>query len=91
VTDLVQGCEDRALALDLDVTDPAQISEAVHAAEDRFGAIHVPVSNAGYGYLASVEEGVEAEIRAQFDANVFGLFAMIRAVLPGMRARRRIS
>lgn len=89
VADLAQGREDRALALDLDVTDPAQITAAVQAAEDRFGAIDVLVNNAGYGYQASVEEGVDAEIRAQFEANVFGLFAMIRAVLPGMRARRR--
>lgn len=36
--------------------------------------------------MSSVEEGEEAQIRAQFDANVFGLFAMTRAVLPGMRA-----
>ena len=89
VADLVQGCENRALALDLDVTDPAQITAAVQAAEDRFGAIDVLVNNAGYGYQASVEEGVEAEIRAQFDANFFGLAAIIRAVLPGMQARRR--
>ena len=47
------------------------------------------MNNAGYGYQATVEEGEEAEIRAQFDANVFGLFALTRAVLPGMRARRR--
>ena len=46
------------------------------------------VNNAGYGYQSSVEEGEEREIRAQFDANVFGLFALTRAVLPGMRIRR---
>jgi NAD(P)-dependent dehydrogenase (short-subunit alcohol dehydrogenase family) len=89
VADLVGSHGGRALALDLDVTDEAQITAAVRTAEERFGAIDVLVNNAGYGYQAAVEEGVEAEIRAQFDANVFGLFAMIRAVLPGMRARRR--
>jgi len=89
VADLLQGAEDRALALDLDVTDAAQIAAAVSAAQHRFGAIDVLVNNAGYGYQASIEEGVEAEIRQQFEANVFGLFAMTRAVLPGMRARRR--
>ena len=47
------------------------------------------VNNAGYGYLAAVEEGEEKEIRAMFETNFFGLAAMIRAVLPGMRARRR--
>ena len=88
VEDLARGADDRALALDLDITDAAQITAAVQAAEAKFGRIDVLVNNAGYGYQASIEEGVDAEIRAQFDANVFGLFAMTRAVLPGMRARR---
>ena len=87
VADLVRGAEDRALALDLDITDAGQIAAAVAASEQRFGGIDVLVNNAGYGYQASVEEGDDAEIRAQFDANVFGLFALTRAVLPGMRAR----
>ncbi len=88
VADLADG-KDHVLALDLDVTDMAQISAAVAAAEQRFGRIDVLVNNAGYGYQASIEEGEEDEIRAMFDANVFGLFAMTRAVLPGMRARRK--
>jgi NAD(P)-dependent dehydrogenase (short-subunit alcohol dehydrogenase family) len=88
VVDLVEGAGDRALAWKLDVTDAAQVAAAVQAAHDRFGRIDVLVNNAGYGYQSSVEEGVEDEIRAQFDANVFGLFALTRAVLPGMRARR---
>ncbi len=79
---------DRLLPLALDVTDPAQITAAVAATEQRFGRIDVLVNNAGYGYQSSIEEGDEAEIRAQFDANVFGLFALTRAVLPGMRERR---
>ncbi len=89
VADLVDGAGDRGLALDLDVTDAGQVAAAAQAAEARFGRVDVLVNNAGYGYQASVEEGVEAEVRAQFDANVFGLFAMTRAILPGMRARRR--
>jgi len=89
VADLISGAEDHALALSLDVTDSAQVTAAVEAAEARFGRIDVLVNNAGYGYQSSIEEGVDAEIREQFDANVFGLFALTRAVLPGMRARRR--
>ncbi|HUZ71794.1 MAG TPA: SDR family NAD(P)-dependent oxidoreductase [Stellaceae bacterium] len=53
-----------------------------------FGHIDVLVNNAGCGYLAAVEEGDEKDIRAVFDTNFFGMAAMIRAVLPGMRARR---
>ena len=88
VADLTQGAEDRVLALDLDVAQADQIEAAVAAAKERFGRIDVLVNNAGYGYQSTIEEGVEAQIRAQFDANVFGLFAVTRAVLPIMRAQR---
>jgi len=89
VQDLTQGHEDRALALSLDVTRNDDILAAVKEAESRFGSIDILVNNAGYGYQSSIEEGDDGEIRAQFDTNVFGLAAMTRAVLPGMRARRR--
>ena len=89
VAGLVERCPERGMALALDVTDPAQVVAAVQGAEARFGAIDVLVNNAGYGYQTSVEEGDDLAIRALFEANVFGLAALIRAVLPGMRARRR--
>lgn len=79
---------DRLLPLALDVTEPAQIAAAVAAAQTHFGRIDVLVNNAGYGYQSSIEEGEDAEIRAQFEANVFGLFAITRAVLPGFRAQK---
>ncbi len=88
VADLATAHEANTLALDLDVTDPAQVKAAVAAAEQRFGRIDVLVNNAGYGYQSTVEEAEEQEIRDQFEANVFGLFAITRAVLPGMRQRR---
>jgi NAD(P)-dependent dehydrogenase (short-subunit alcohol dehydrogenase family) len=87
VRELAASGGERALAVALDVTDADQIPAAVAAAKARFGRIDVLVNNAGYGYQTSIEEGEEAEIRAQFDANVFGLFAMTRAVLPLMRAQ----
>jgi NAD(P)-dependent dehydrogenase (short-subunit alcohol dehydrogenase family) len=89
VQDLVEAAQDRALALSLDVTDGAQIASAVTAATEKFGAIDVLVNNAGYGYMAALEEGEDDEVRAMFEANVFGLVAMTQAVLPGMRARKR--
>ena len=88
VADLAEGAADRVLALSLDVTDPAQITQAVAETTQTFGRIDVLVNNGGYGYQSSVEEGEEDKIRAQFDANVFGLFALTRAVLPVMRAQR---
>jgi NAD(P)-dependent dehydrogenase (short-subunit alcohol dehydrogenase family) len=88
VQDLVAGTGGRGLALKLDVTDKAQIAEAVKQAEAAFGKIDVLVNNAGYGYMAAVEEGEEAEFRAMFETNFFGLVEMCRAVLPGMRKQR---
>jgi len=88
VADLAAVAEARVLPLALDVTDGRQIAAAVAETLARFGRIDVLVNNAGYGYQSTAEEGEEAEIRAQFEANVFGLFALTRAVLPGMRARR---
>jgi len=86
--DLVANHADRALPLRLDVTDRQNVAAAVAEAEARFGRIDVLVNNAGYGYLAAIEEGEEDQIRAQFETNVFGLIALTRQVLPGMRARR---
>ena len=80
-----------ALVLRLDVTDPVQIAAALQQAVTRFGQIDVLVNNAGIGYFAAVEEGEDAQIRRMFDINLFGLAAMTRAVLPGMRARREGS
>lgn len=89
VADIVAVHAGNALAVALDITDRAQIDAAVAAATARFGRIDVLVNNAGYGYQSTVEEADECDIRAQFDANVFGLFAMTQAVLPAMREQRR--
>jgi len=85
---LAKDHPETALVLNLDVNNPAQIANAVAQAKARFGGIGVLVNNAGYGYQSSIEEGEEIEIRGQFETNVFGLFALTRAVLPVMRAAR---
>jgi len=82
------GATDNVLVLKLDVTQPDQVGAAVKAAKARFGGIDVLVNNAGIGYFAAIEEGEEAEVRKMFEVNVFGLTAMIQAVLPVMRKRR---
>ncbi len=79
----------RAFPLLLDVTDYAAIPEAVLDAERRIGPIDVLVNNAGYGHEGIMEESSIDELQRQFAANVFGPVAMTKAVLPGMRERRR--
>ena len=79
----------RARAIVLDVTDFAAIGYEVAQAERDVGPIDVLVNSAGYGHEGTLEESSLDEMRRQFDVNVFGAVAMIKAVLPFMRERRR--
>jgi NAD(P)-dependent dehydrogenase (short-subunit alcohol dehydrogenase family) len=79
---------DQATGVIMDVADAVAVRRAVEAAEVRMGAIDVLVNNAGYGLVGAIEEASLDEMRAQFEVNVFGPLAVIRAALPGMRARR---
>ncbi|HDR9044057.1 TPA: oxidoreductase [Burkholderia vietnamiensis] len=73
----------------LDVTDFERIDRVVADLEASVGPVDVLVNNAGYGHEGIVEESPLAELRRQFDVNVFGAVAMTKAVVPFMRTRRR--
>jgi NAD(P)-dependent dehydrogenase (short-subunit alcohol dehydrogenase family) len=78
-----RGC--RVLALD--VTDEDSMRAAVATVQDEQGAVGALVNNAGYSQSGAVEEVPMAEVRRQFETNVFGLVRMCQLVLPGMRAQ----
>lgn len=78
----------RSFGVLLDVTDFGGISSITDKIEREVGPIDVLVNNAGYGHEGLIEESSIEELRQQFDVNVFGAVAMIKAVLPGMRKRR---
>ncbi len=88
LNDLVERFGELVLPIALDVTDPGQIAAAVATAEQHFGGIDVLLNNAGIGYFAAFEESEDAEARRLMEINVFGLAAVTKAVLPGMRSRR---
>jgi NAD(P)-dependent dehydrogenase (short-subunit alcohol dehydrogenase family) len=76
-----RGCTPLAL----DVCDDASIRAAVERIVQAEGAVGVLVNNAGYGQEGPVEEVPMAEVRRQFETNVFGLTRLTQLVLPGMR------
>ncbi|HUZ19346.1 MAG TPA: SDR family NAD(P)-dependent oxidoreductase [Acidimicrobiales bacterium] len=82
---LVGRFPDRALALDLDVTDHDAAREVAARVAERFGRLDVVVNNAGYGLHGAVEGVTEAEARAQLEMNFFGALWVTQAVLPYMR------
>ena len=88
VRDAFGSEHDRVHALALDITD-AEAAKAV-AAETvkRFGGIDVLANNAGYAELGYFETFTDAEVRHQFEVNLFGTMNVARAVAPHMRARR---
>ena len=82
-------CPARAHARLLDVTQVDAIDGVVAEIEANLGAVDVLVNNAGYGHEGILEESPLSDMRRQFEVNVFGPVAMIKAVLPSMRTRRR--
>ncbi|KLU27718.1 short-chain dehydrogenase [Caballeronia mineralivorans PML1(12)] len=73
----------------LDVTDFDSIEDVVNGIEASVGPLDVLVNNAGYGHEGVMEESPLADMRRQFDVNVFGAVAVMKSVLPYMRERRR--
>src|SRR5262245_21207102 len=80
--------EGRAKTVLLDVTDFDVIDPTVRLIEEGIAPIDVLINSAGYGHEGLLEESALEEMRRQFDVNLFGAIAMIKAILPSMRKRR---
>ena len=78
-----------AFARTLDVTEsPERLASAVEEIEQNVGPVYALINNAGYGHEGTLEESSMDKLRQQFEVNVFGAVAMMKAVLPHMRTRR---
>lgn len=89
VEDICAEFPDRALAIALDITDAQQRETAFQQTLAHFGQLDVLVNNAGYGYVAAIEEGDETAFREMFETNFFATLALTRLVLPYFRERDR--
>lgn len=78
---------ENVLSIELDVIDPVSINTAIEAGIERFGAIDMVVNNAGFGLYGVFEALDDAQIRALFDTNLFGVMNVTRAILPHFRAK----
>ena len=72
----------------VDVTDHGAVHAVVDGAERELGPVDVLVANAGYGHDGLFEESSMDDLRRQFEVNVYGTVAVVKAVLPYMRERR---
>ncbi|MFJ3913843.1 SDR family NAD(P)-dependent oxidoreductase [Streptomyces vinaceus] len=86
--ELAEAHGERLLLIRADVRDEEAVLEAVARTLSRFGRIDVVANNAGYGLFGAVEEASDAQARAVFDTNVFGVLNVLRATLPVLRGQR---
>ena len=78
----------RLLPLTVDLRDDEAVRQGVRQTVERFGSLDVVVNNAGYGFLAAVEETSDREVRDMLDVQVVGVWNVLRATLPILREQK---
>jgi len=85
ISDFKEKYGDQVLTLELDVTNPDQVNEAVKKAHENFGKLDIVLNNAGYSLVGTIEEATADEIRALYETNIIGPVSVVQAALPILR------
>ncbi|RXM39302.1 short-chain dehydrogenase/reductase [Chryseobacterium sp. CH21] len=85
IADFKEKYGDHVLTLELDVTNPNQVKEAINKAHQHFGTLDIVLNNAGYSLVGTIEEASADEIRALYETNILGPVSVIQAALPILR------
>ena len=88
IMDLKEWHPEQIMVLELDVTNKEQIRQVVQTIINAWGRVDVLINNAGYGYRAAIEEGLEEDVELLFQTNFYGPVRLIKEVLPYMRQRK---
>jgi NAD(P)-dependent dehydrogenase (short-subunit alcohol dehydrogenase family) len=86
--DLVLEHGERLRVIALDVTDARAAQAAITEAHRHFGRLDVIVNNAGYANVSPIETADDADFRAQFETNFWGVYNVSKAAIPVLRAQR---
>ncbi len=78
---------DQFLPIAMNILDEADVEKSIKETVAHFGSIDVVVNNAGYGLVGGLEELTDAEVRGNFEVNVFGALHVIRKALPHLRSQ----
>ncbi|EGG19367.1 short-chain dehydrogenase/reductase family protein [Cavenderia fasciculata] len=77
------------LALQVDLANEESVKKSVEQSVQHFGTLDIIVNNAGYGFVGSVEESTNEQVKENFDINFYGTLNVIRHALPILRTKRQ--
>jgi len=84
----IEAAGGRAEAVAVDVTDEGACADAVQHIVDAHGGLDVVLANAGFGVAGPVARIGDADVRRQFDVNVFGVLNTVRTAVPALVERK---
>ncbi len=86
--ELVRSAGGKAVALQADVSQAAEVAKMVERVKSEFGPIDILINNAGIAITRAIEDLTEADFDQTIAVNLKSVFLCTQAVLPMMRQRK---